>query len=302
MSSISSSGVQRVWAQSWRASLSIEALLYYFLIFCTVAFSRDFAHLHFRLNGTPPYINLVSKLSPDTSFSTYVQTAGIPIFVTEIFLVLILSTIIFRRWREKNWAFERTPLDYWFGFWVLLGVAELVRGIFSSSSVLLALRDLSICYYVIFFYLVREICSNWQRIHWLMGIFVAGTILRMLIANWYYIFDLNFLTESEYYWPAAYRFMSGINGAFILIALLVGIAIWRLTAEGRQRLVLLYLSFATFTLVLTQQRSLFIALVIGFVTLIVGAKVIEAIRPMNLLRSEERRVGKECRSRWSPYH
>src|ERR1043165_6931962 len=24
--------------------------------------------------------------------------------------------------------------------------------------------------------------------------------------------------------------------------------------------------------------------------------------PMRLLRSEERRVGKECRSRWSPYH
>ena len=23
---------------------------------------------------------------------------------------------------------------------------------------------------------------------------------------------------------------------------------------------------------------------------------------VNLLRSEERRVGKECRSRWSPYH
>ena len=23
---------------------------------------------------------------------------------------------------------------------------------------------------------------------------------------------------------------------------------------------------------------------------------------LNLLRSEERRVGKECRSRWSPYH
>jgi len=24
--------------------------------------------------------------------------------------------------------------------------------------------------------------------------------------------------------------------------------------------------------------------------------------PENLIRSEERRVGKECRSRWSPYH
>ena len=26
------------------------------------------------------------------------------------------------------------------------------------------------------------------------------------------------------------------------------------------------------------------------------------ILPRHLLRSEERRVGKECRSRWSPYH
>ena len=27
-----------------------------------------------------------------------------------------------------------------------------------------------------------------------------------------------------------------------------------------------------------------------------------AINPIYQLRSEERRVGKECRSRWSPYH
>ena len=26
------------------------------------------------------------------------------------------------------------------------------------------------------------------------------------------------------------------------------------------------------------------------------------IQALNVLRSEERRVGKECRSRWSPYH
>ena len=29
---------------------------------------------------------------------------------------------------------------------------------------------------------------------------------------------------------------------------------------------------------------------------------VEECRPGGLLRSEERRVGKECRSRWSPYH
>src|SRR5690349_24968400 len=28
----------------------------------------------------------------------------------------------------------------------------------------------------------------------------------------------------------------------------------------------------------------------------------EAVEQCSLLRSEERRVGKECRSRWSPYH
>ena len=28
----------------------------------------------------------------------------------------------------------------------------------------------------------------------------------------------------------------------------------------------------------------------------------EFIAPLTLERSEERRVGKECRSRWSPYH
>ena len=32
-----------------------------------------------------------------------------------------------------------------------------------------------------------------------------------------------------------------------------------------------------------------------------SSKMVEAI-PMGQPRSEERRVGKECRSRWSPYH
>ena len=31
-------------------------------------------------------------------------------------------------------------------------------------------------------------------------------------------------------------------------------------------------------------------------------KIIMAIKPKKDDRSEERRVGKECRSRWSPYH
>ena len=41
-----------------------------------------------------------------------------------------------------------------------------------------------------------------------------------------------------------------------------------------------------------------------FVTLLVGTAltVVAANIDLGLFRSEERRVGKECRSRWSPYH
>ena len=34
----------------------------------------------------------------------------------------------------------------------------------------------------------------------------------------------------------------------------------------------------------------------------VNKAFVVAMFMMNILRSEERRVGKECRSRWSPYH
>src|SRR5260221_5183056 len=33
-----------------------------------------------------------------------------------------------------------------------------------------------------------------------------------------------------------------------------------------------------------------------------AADMAKELRPYNIARSEERRVGKECRSRWSPYH
>ena len=39
----------------------------------------------------------------------------------------------------------------------------------------------------------------------------------------------------------------------------------------------------------------------GVITIGDRASLLQAKRAM-VLRSEERRVGKECRSRWSPYH
>ena len=33
-----------------------------------------------------------------------------------------------------------------------------------------------------------------------------------------------------------------------------------------------------------------------------NARIMEALKYTIIIRSEERRVGKECRSRWSPYH
>ena len=54
--------------------------------------------------------------------------------------------------------------------------------------------------------------------------------------------------------------------------------------------------------------SLLLLLLIGVTILLISEKQTnkELVMEFNLdkedLRSEERRVGKECRSRWSPYH
>jgi len=39
-----------------------------------------------------------------------------------------------------------------------------------------------------------------------------------------------------------------------------------------------------------------------YLLLVEQAEMLEDIRDYDTARSEERRVGKECRSRWSPYH
>ena len=41
---------------------------------------------------------------------------------------------------------------------------------------------------------------------------------------------------------------------------------------------------------------------IGVETVAYQKSLAQELRRLSLLRSEERRVGKECRSRWSPYH
>ena len=48
--------------------------------------------------------------------------------------------------------------------------------------------------------------------------------------------------------------------------------------------------------------ELFVVLVVFTVGFAVGVAVAVLVVPAAVARSEERRVGKECRSRWSPYH
>ena len=46
-----------------------------------------------------------------------------------------------------------------------------------------------------------------------------------------------------------------------------------------------------------------IAVVLGILLVsLVGKIITQYVSQLEVLRSEERRVGKECRSRWSPYH
>ena len=54
------------------------------------------------------------------------------------------------------------------------------------------------------------------------------------------------------------------------------------------------------------KRELAVALALGLGTMVGWRRVVktigEKIGKQGMTRSEERRVGKECRSRWSPYH
>ena len=53
---------------------------------------------------------------------------------------------------------------------------------------------------------------------------------------------------------------------------------------------------------MTEKVKEYIASLRGKKIAIVGMGVANAPSALFLARSEERRVGKECRSRWSPYH
>ena len=59
-----------------------------------------------------------------------------------------------------------------------------------------------------------------------------------------------------------------------------------------------------FTDYLMLSNPLSIGIIVVFVLALIGIYALQrkGISFGNLVRSEERRVGKECRSRWSPYH
>src|SRR3712207_9352806 len=57
-----------------------------------------------------------------------------------------------------------------------------------------------------------------------------------------------------------------------------------------------------FALTLAFGPVLAIVVIISVGLMLIGPRIVERIAELVDLRSEERRVGKECRSRWSPYH
>jgi len=121
--------------------------------------------------------------------------------------------------------------------------------------------------------------------------------------------------------PLAIEFIAVAAGIFVF-AYLQNIAqtfaAERVARDLREQLVktlakqdLAYIERVTTAKLLTNLTSdidgvkLFVSQVVGSlissVVLIIGASAL-LLAPMISTRSEERRVGKECRSRWSPYH
>ena len=83
-----------------------------------------------------------------------------------------------------------------------------------------------------------------------------------------------------------------------------GVALKMLFGD-RAKFIGLVFGMAFATLLITQQASMFIGIMQRTANLIseTGEPNVWVMDPgVVSMRSEERRVGKECRSRWSPYH
>ena len=87
---------------------------------------------------------------------------------------------------------------------------------------------------------------------------------------------------------------------FVLIALFVGIRLIRREEARRFALIALSAAFPFIFQPLVPIRGF--AFWFPFLTLTLMLTLWAIFREAHAERSEERRVGKECRSRWSPYH
>ena len=260
----------------------LDLIAFYLLVFLTVAFSQDASHFQLLINQDFSLGGLSAKaLTEEPTSVSHFQIKGISFHVIEIFLAIIVLAIVLRRFRERDFSFERTPLDLWFGLWLAYGSFELVRGIILFGDYSVAFHDFGLVYYIAFFYIAREVCSDWQKIKGLFFVFSVAAGARILKASWNYVFNLNYSEVEGIDWTQYDKFMPNIAGVNILLTLVVGIALWGFTQKSRWA-VFLYLSFATFALTLTQQRSLLIALLIAFGVLTAGAKLWGLSKPLSL--------------------
>lgn len=261
----------------------MDLIAFYLLVFSTVALSQDSSHLQLLINQDFSLLELRAQAltgAEPTSVSHF-QLKGLSFHAIETFLAIIILAIVLRRFRERNFSFEHTRLDYWFGLWLAYGSFELVRGIVVHGDYSVAFHDFGLVYYIAFFYIAREVCSDWQKIKGLLFVFSVAAGARILTGSWNYVFNLNFSVAGNIDWPQVNKYMANIAGLNILLTLVVGIALWSFSQKSRWA-VFLYLSFATFVLTLTQQRSLFIALLIAFGVLTVGAKLWGSSKPLGL--------------------
>src|ERR1043165_5388975 len=133
-----------------------------------------------------------------------------------------------------------------------------------------------------------------------------GTVLQHIWRPdvWRPVVEILILTVGIYY---AFRFVRGTRGAPVVTGFLVVLLALVLVSFLLQLTVLRYL-LAAFTayfvfsvLVLFQPQLRRTLAELGNLPLFATAHE-QRENIAVIIRSEERRVGKECRSRWSPYH
>ncbi len=192
---------------------------------------------------------------------------SLPLYVTEITLALALGLLV---WQQKspvvlwkNWvAFLPKSLVYILPGYILLGTVYLVLGVKANGAA--ALRDIVICHYSLWLFIMLSVLGNTQRIQRLWRFFVPGLVILFWAG-----FKLHYLYKPL---DAAFRQFVSVSKAtnftlYFGLVFIFGLCFLPMLGKKMQWLTRCLLFFSLLFVIAWESRTAWVALIVALIFL-----------------------------------